>query len=51
MYNYSNNEKRESTFICLPSNNFGYGYPMYDTGFVYLESEPDGEQQIVNDSF
>ena len=46
---YENYYKNNSTFICLPSSNFGYGYPMFNTGFIYIENEDDGNQEIVNE--
>lgn len=47
-YNYGEN-KNEGCFICLPSMNFGYGYPTTNTGFIYFQNEE--EQKIVNETF
>lgn len=51
IYDYLNgdyqNEER-STFICLPSTNFGYGYPTFNAGFIYIQNEESGNQEIRN---
>lgn len=46
-------EERNETFICFPSQNasFGYGFAAANVGFVYLKTEEDGEQDIINDIY
>ncbi len=51
MYNYSNEQNKKSVFICLPSNNFGYGFPTCNNGFIYIEKEEDGSQDITNTTY
>ena len=41
-------EYQNDTFICLPSINFGYGYPTLNMGYIYIHNEEDGEQEIIN---
>ena len=47
-YEYSKSEN-EGCFICLPSMNFGYGYPTANTGFIYFQNASD--QSVVNETF
>lgn len=51
MSNYEYTNENKTTFICLPSTNFGYGYPTTNCGFVYIQNEESDEQTIINETF